>query len=54
MLPEGFVQSFDWAPRRMTGRTHNSLVRPRLCYVPPEGLEPSTFWSEARRSIQLS
>tara|TARA_B100000029_G_scaffold127738_1_gene121364 strand:+ start:96 stop:221 length:126 start_codon:yes stop_codon:yes gene_type:complete len=22
--------------------------------VRPEGLEPSTFWSEARRSIQLS
>tara|TARA_Y100000590_G_scaffold204982_1_gene232473 strand:- start:697 stop:828 length:132 start_codon:yes stop_codon:yes gene_type:complete len=22
--------------------------------VRPEGVEPSTFWSEARRSIQLS
>ena len=31
-----------------TGSFNNDIM------VRPEGVEPSTFWSEARRSIQLS
>ena len=29
-------------------------IKRGFCQARPEGLEPTTFWSEARRSIQLS
>ena len=60
-IPGGAFRSEAWSgqPAADTGRlgllsTGGLCVAPGCGVARPEGLEPPTSWSEARRSIQLS